>query len=178
MIWQLKDRKLTLKGKDYFIADNSSVIGSVTLYNNVSIWFNAVLRGDNDDIIINENSNIQDGSVLHTDPGIKLIVGKNVTVGHQVMLHGCTIGDNSLIGIHSTILNNVIIGNNCIIGANTFIPEGKIIPDNSIVMGSPGKVVKSVTPEQKQSLLASAKTYINNFKRYQKELKQDIIEVT
>ena len=170
MIYQLQDRKPSFKGQDYFIADNATLIGSVTIYNNVSIWFNAVLRGDNDEIIIHENSNIQDGSVLHTDPGIKLVVGKNVTVGHQAMLHGCTIKDNSLIGIHSTILNNAVIGKNCIIGANALIPEGKVIPDNSIVLGSPGKIVKSISMEQKEFLQKSANTYIKNFKRYKKEL--------
>ena len=136
-----------------------------------SVWFGCVLRGDNDDIIIGERSNIQDGSVLHTDPGIKLTVGQDVTVGHQVMLHGCTIGDNSLIGIQAVVLNRAVIGRNCIIGAGALIPEGKVIPDNSVVMGMPGKVVKE-NPESAAAMLKmQAAHYVQNAQRYLQDLK-------
>ena len=171
MIYSLGDRKVEIKGDDYWVADNATVIGSVVLENNASVWFNVVIRGDNDVITIGENSNIQDGSVLHTDPGVKLTVGKNVTVGHKVMLHGCTIGDNSLIGINSVILNGAKIGKNCLIGANSLIPEGKEIPDGSLVMGSPGKVVRELSAEQQKGLEMSAMSYVNNFKRFKKDLK-------
>jgi carbonic anhydrase/acetyltransferase-like protein (isoleucine patch superfamily) len=140
------------------------------LKNNASIWFNVTVRGDNDPIEIGENTNIQDGSVLHTDVGMPLIIGKNVTVGHMVMLHGCTIGDNSLIGIGSIILNGAKIGRNCLIGANSLITEGKEIPDNSMVMGAPGKVVRQISEAQIQMLTGSALHYVENWKRYDKGL--------
>jgi len=170
MIYSLGDREIEIKG-EYWVADSADVIGSVVLENNASIWFNAVLRGDCDRIVIGENSNIQDGSVLHTDAGVELIVGRNVTVGHKVMLHGCTIGDNTLIGINSVILNGAKIGNHCLIGANTLIPEGKVIPDGSLVMGSPGKVVKQLSEDQKKMLEGSALHYVNNFKNFKQNLK-------
>ncbi len=155
---------------DYWIAPNAAVIGNVILKKNASIWFNVTVRGDNDPIEIGENTNIQDGSVLHNDVGMPLIIGKNVTVGHMVMLHGCTIGDNSLIGIGSIILNGAKIGRNCLIGANSLITEGKEIPDNSMVMGAPGKVVREVSEGQIQMLTGSALHYVENWKRYQKGL--------
>jgi carbonic anhydrase/acetyltransferase-like protein (isoleucine patch superfamily) len=155
---------------NYWIAPNATVIGNVVLKNNASIWFNVTVRGDNDPIEIGENTNIQDGSVLHTDVGMPLIIGKNVTVGHMVMLHGCTIGDNSLIGIGSIILNGAKIGRNCLIGANSLITEGKEIPDNSMVMGAPGKVVRQISEAQIQMLTGSALHYVENWKRYDKGL--------
>lgn len=170
MLYSLGDKKVEIRGDDYFIADNATVIGEVLLENNVSVWFNAVLRGDNSLISIGENSNIQDGAILHTDPGVPLNIGKNVTVGHKVMLHGCTIGDNSLIGINSVILNGAKIGRNCLIGANSLITEGKEIPDGSLVMGSPGKVIKTLSPEQQAELATSAAIYVANFKRFKREL--------
>ena len=136
MLYCLGERRVQCEG-EYFIAPGAVVIGSVVLKNNASVWFNAVLRGDNDVITVGENSNIQDGSVLHTDGGMPLVVGANVTVGHKVMLHGCTIGDGSLIGINAVVLNGAKIGKGCLIGANSLIPEGKEIPDFSLVMGSP-----------------------------------------
>ena len=151
---------------EYWIAPGAVVIGNVILKTNASIWFNAVARGDNDPIIIGENSNVQDGSVLHTDTGSPLTIGANVTVGHMVMLHGCTIGDGSLVGIGSIILNGARIGKNCLIGANTLITEGKEIPDNAMVMGSPGKVVREIGPEQAAVLAGSALHYVENWKRY------------
>jgi carbonic anhydrase/acetyltransferase-like protein (isoleucine patch superfamily) len=150
----------------YWIAPNATLIGRIRLEHNASVWFNATLRGDTDLISIGENSNVQDGSVLHTDPGLQLIIGKDVTVGHMVMLHGCTIGDNTLIGIGSIILNRTRIGKNCLIGANTFIPEGKEIPDNSFVIGSPGQVVKQTTDAHIAMIKASAGHYVENWKRY------------
>jgi carbonic anhydrase/acetyltransferase-like protein (isoleucine patch superfamily) len=173
MIYSLGQRRLEIRGQDYFIADNATVIGSVILEQNASIWFNAVLRGDNDLITIGENSNIQDGSVLHTDSGISLTVGKNVTVGHKVMLHGCEIGEGSLVGINSVILNGAKIGKHCLIGANSLIAEGKVIPDGSMVIGSPGKIVRQLTPEQMQGLEMGAQHYVENFKRYLQELTPD-----
>jgi len=155
---------------DAWVASNATLIGKVKLEKNSSIWFNAVLRGDIENIHIGEGSNVQDGSVLHTDPGCPLKVGKNVTIGHMVMLHGCTIGENSLIGIGAVILNNSKIGKNCIIGAKTLITENKVIPDNSLVVGSPGKVVREITEEEKQSVLENTKRYQDNWKRYSKSI--------
>jgi carbonic anhydrase/acetyltransferase-like protein (isoleucine patch superfamily) len=174
MIYSLDERQLQTEG-DYWIADNATVIGSVVLKNNASVWFNVVIRADNDIITIGENSNIQDGSVLHTDAGVPLTVGKNVTVGHKVMLHGCTIGDNTLIGINAVVLNHAKIGKNCIIGANALITERQEIPDNSLVVGSPAKVVKMVSEGQAMMLQMSALHYVQNFKRYQTQLKPDPI---
>ena len=173
MIYRLGDKQVEVVGEDFFVADNATVLGLVRLENNASVWFNAVLRGDNALITIGENSNIQDGAVLHTDPDIELTIGRNVTVGHKVMLHGCTIGDNSLIGINSVVLNGARIGKNCLIGANSLITEGKEIPDGSLVMGAPAKVVKTLTPEQQEGLLESAQTYVDNFKRFKAELRLD-----
>ena len=171
MIYDLEDRRLVTRG-DYWIAPNAAVIGSVVLENNASVWFNVVIRGDNDLISIGENTNIQDGAVLHTDYGFPLVIGANVTVGHKAMLHGCTIGDNTLIGINAVILNNARIGRNCIIGANALIPEGKEIPDNSLVMGSPGKVVKDISEMQAMRIQLGALHYVENFKRYREHLKK------
>ena len=173
MIYSLGDDSVDISGEDYFVAENATVVGKVRLENNASVWFNAVIRGDNALISVGENSNIQDGAVLHTDPGIPLIIGKNVTVGHKVMLHGCHIGDNSLIGINSVILNNVEIGNNCLIGANTLLTEGTKIPDNSLVMGSPGKVKKEVDKNLKIILKGSAEHYVENGKRFKSGLKEE-----
>jgi carbonic anhydrase/acetyltransferase-like protein (isoleucine patch superfamily) len=172
MIYTLEGRAPKFLGPDYFIADTAAVIGSVTLHNNASIWFNCVVRGDTDELIIGENSNVQDGSVLHTDPGIKLRIGRDCTIGHMVMLHGCEIGDNTLVGIKSVILNNAKIGRNCIIGANTLITEGKQIPDNSLVMGSPGKIVRQVSDEEAKFLTLQARHYVQNAARYRQHLER------
>lgn len=171
MIYALGDKRIEIKGDDYFIADTATVIGSVILENNVSIWFNTVLRGDNDIIHIGENTNIQDGSILHVDEGVPLTIGKNVTVGHKVMLHGCTIGNNTLIGMNAVILNHAKIGNNCIIGANALITEGKEIPDGSLVMGSPGKVIRPLTEQEIMTLQFSATHYVENAKKFKALLK-------
>ena len=159
------------KEDEYWIAPNAAVIGRVILKKNASVWFGATIRGDNDPITIGENSNVQDGSVLHTDTGYPLTIGANVTVGHQVMLHGCTIGDGSLIGIGSIVLNGAKIGKNCLIGANCLITEGKEIPDNSLVMGQPGKVVGELNEEAIARLAKSAETYVRNWQRFARGLK-------
>jgi len=151
---------------EYWIAPNACLVGHVILKTNASIWFGAVLRGDNEPIIVGENSNVQDNSVLHTDMGQPLTIGADVTVGHQVMLHGCTIGDGSLIGIGSIILNGARIGRQCIIGANSLITEGKEIPDRSLVMGSPGKVMRTLDPAQAEAVAAGAHHYVANWKRF------------
>ncbi|MEW6166001.1 MAG: gamma carbonic anhydrase family protein [Pseudomonadota bacterium] len=155
-----------------WVAPNATVIGDVRLAENVGIWWSAVLRGDNDPIAIGANTNIQDGSVLHTDAGVPLAIGRDVTVGHLVMLHGCTVGDGSLIGIKSVILNNAVIGKNCLIGANTLIPEGKAIPDRSLVMGSPGKVVRELTDAQVARIAHAAAHYVENARRYRQLLEE------
>ena len=160
MLYQLAERIPELRGKHHFIADNATVIGSVILEENVSVWFNAVLRGDNAAIHIGANSNIQDGAVLHTDSDAALTVSTNVTVGHQATLHGCNIGEGSLIGIKAVVLNHCIIGKNCLIGSNTLITEGKVIPDNSLVIGSPGKIVRSLTDDEIEALNASSAHYV------------------
>jgi carbonic anhydrase/acetyltransferase-like protein (isoleucine patch superfamily) len=172
MKYSLAERNVTTKG-DYWIAPNATVIGSVVLENNASVWFNVVVRADNDIITIGENSQVQDGSVLHADPGFPLTLGKNVSVGHMVMLHGCTVGDGSLIGIKSVILNGTVIGKNCLIGANTLIAEGKTIPDGSMVLGSPGKVVRQLSPEEIARINRISDHYVANFKRYRAGLKAE-----
>jgi len=153
-----------------WIAPNATLVGKVRLERGASVWFNCVLRGDNELIQIGENSNVQDGSVMHTDMGYPLTLGTGVTIGHKAMLHGCTVGDYSLIGINAVILNGAKIGRYCLIGANTLIPEGKVIPDGSLVMGSPGKVIRELTDQQKKMLEASAAHYVHNAQRYAREL--------
>ena len=169
MFYDLKDKKPKNSG-DNWVAPNAVVIGDVTLEKNTSIWFNATLRGDVENIHIGEGSNVQDGSVLHTDPGYPLKIGKNVTIGHMVMLHGCTIGDNSLIGIGAVILNNAKIGKNCIIGAKALITEGMDVPDGSMVLGVPGKIKKQLTKEEQAIPSKNAHHYIENYKRYKTQL--------
>ncbi|HWA14185.1 MAG TPA: gamma carbonic anhydrase family protein [Burkholderiales bacterium] len=170
MLYSLGDRKVVTRG-DCWVADNACVIGSVVLEHNSSVWFNTVVRGDNDVITIGEGSNVQDNSVLHTDEGVKLTIGRNVTIGHHVMLHGCAIGDGSLVGIKATVLNNARIGRHCLIGAHALVTEGKEIPDRSLVMGAPGKVVRQLTDEEVARLLWNAEHYVQNFQRYRRELR-------
>jgi carbonic anhydrase/acetyltransferase-like protein (isoleucine patch superfamily) len=157
---------------DHWVADSATVLGHVILRHNASIWFGCVLRGDNDPITVGENSNVQDGTVIHTDIGQPTMIGRDVTIGHKAMLHGCTIGDNTLIGIGSIILNGAKIGKNCLIGANSLITEGKVIPDGSMVMGAPGKVVRELNDQQIQMITGSAHHYVENWKRYVKGLKR------
>ncbi len=169
----LGDKKLTTTSDNFWIAPDANVIGDVQMGEDTSIWFNATLRADYEPIIIGEGSNIQDGSVIHTDPGHECRVGKFVTVGHMVMLHGCDIGDGSLIGIGSVILNGAKIGKNCIIGSKALITEGTVIPDGSMVMGMPGKIKRELTKEEQEMIPLSAKHYIENYKKY-KELYKPI----
>lgn len=173
-VYSLTDKKPQLPPEgEYWIAPNATVVGDVTLKSGASIWFGAVVRGDNDPIVIGENTNIQDGSVLHSDPGEALIIGANVTVGHMAMLHSCEIGDGTLIGIGAVVLGRAVIGRNCLIGANALITEGKVIPDGSLVMGQPGKVVRTLEPGQIAALEASAEHYVQNWKRYAAGLRVD-----
>ena len=151
---------------DSWIAPTAVLIGKVRLEQGASVWFNTVLRGDNELILIGKHSNVQDGAVMHTDMGYPLTIGTGVTIGHKAMLHGCTVDDYSLIGINAVILNGARIGKHCIIGANALIGEGKVIPDGSLVMGSPGKVVRELTEAQKLKLEASAANYVKNGQRY------------
>ncbi|MES1946316.1 transferase [Salinisphaera sp. C84B14] len=167
MLYRLDDiTPQTPDAGQFFVAENATVLGNVKLEVDASIWFNAVLRGDQELITIGRGSNIQDGCVLHTDPGFPLTVGADCTVGHQAMLHGCTIGDNSLIGIKATVLNGAKIGRNCLIGAGALVPEGKEIPDNSMVIGVPGRVKRELTDEDAQKLKRGAAHYVENYKRF------------
>jgi carbonic anhydrase/acetyltransferase-like protein (isoleucine patch superfamily) len=149
-----------------WIASSAQIIGDITIKSDASVWFNAVLRGDNENITLGEGSNVQDNCVLHTDMGYPLTIGKNCTIGHSAIVHGCTIGDSTLIGMGSVIMNGAVIGENCLIGANTLITEGTHIPDNSLVMGSPGKVKRALTPEDVSNVLRSALSYQANAQRY------------
>ena len=155
-----------------WIADSAQVIGNVDLAADVNIWFGAVLRGDNETLRIGRGSNIQDASVLHTDHGSPLTIGEDVTVGHQVMLHGCTIGDASLIGIGAIVLNGAKIGRHCLVGAGALVTEGKEFPDGSMILGSPAKVVRQLTPEQISALRSGAAHYVDNARRFQAGLRK------
>ncbi|MDH0847556.1 MULTISPECIES: gamma carbonic anhydrase family protein [Delftia] len=155
-----------------WVADSAEVVGNVQLAEDASIWFGAVLRGDCESITIGEGSNIQDASVLHADLGKPLVVGRHVTVGHQVMLHGCTIGDESLIGIGAVVLNGAKIGRNCLVGAGALITEGKEFPDGSMIIGSPAKAVRQLTPEQIEGLRRSAQHYVDNARRFKTGLRK------
>ncbi len=170
-VYSLGERKVTFHGEEWFIAHNAAVIGSVVMHNQASIWFNSVVRGDSDIITIGERTNIQDASVLHADPNIPLTLGKNVSVGHQAMLHGCTIGDGTLVGIGAIIMNHAVIGSRCIIGAGALIPEGKTYPDGVLVLGSPGRVVRELKPEEQAGLLENADIYVRRSKLYREKLK-------
>jgi carbonic anhydrase/acetyltransferase-like protein (isoleucine patch superfamily) len=171
MKYDLGDRKIVIEGDDYFIAESAVVVGSVRIGNNASIWFNAVVRADDGAIVIGENSNIQDGAVLHCEEENVLVIGRGVTVAHQAMLHGCVIGDDSLIGINAVVMNGAVIGRNCLIGAGALVLEKSVIPDNSMVLGAPARVVRPVTPEQIDDILHAAEHYVKNFKDFKKNLR-------
>lgn len=173
MIFTLDDRRATLRAEHCFIAHNATLIGAVTLGDNVSIWYNAVLRGDGDTIEIGADSNIQDGAVVHVDAGSPAKLGRGVTVGHKAVVHGCTVGDYSLIGINAVVLNGATIGNHCLIGANALIPEGKVIPDGSLVVGSPGRVVRQLSEQERKTLEMMAAHYVANGQRYRAGLRPD-----
>ena len=166
MIIDLGNKKLKTADDNFWIAPNASVIGEVNLERDASIWFNAILRADNEPITIGEGSNVQDGAIIHTDPGYACNIGKKVTVGHMAMLHGCSIGDGSLIGIGSVVLNGAKIGRNCIIGSKALVTEGMEVPDGSMVLGIPGKIKKTLTEEEQSVVPLGAEHYIDNYKKY------------
>jgi carbonic anhydrase/acetyltransferase-like protein (isoleucine patch superfamily) len=155
-----------------YVADSAEVIGNVELAEGASVWFGAILRGDNDRMSIGRGSNVQDGSVLHSDPGYPLTLGADVTIGHMVMLHGCTIGDGTLVGIGAVVLNGAKIGRNCLVGAGALVTEGKEFPDNSMIVGAPAKAIKELTPEQAARMRHAAEHYVENSARYRKGLKK------
>ena len=170
-IYQLEDNAPQVHSTAW-VAESAVVVGKVTLAENASVWYGAVLRGDNDHISVGANSNVQDGSVLHTDNGMPLTIGANVTVGHQVMLHGCTIGDGSLIGIQSIVLNGARIGRNCLVGAGSLVTEGKEFPDGVLIVGRPAKVVRELTPEQIAGPQRSAPHYVVQQQRHASQRKR------
>ncbi|MBD2860169.1 gamma carbonic anhydrase family protein [Spongiibacter sp. KMU-158] len=172
MLYELEDRQVKVEGSGHFVAENATVIGSVVLESHSSVWFNAVLRGDTEEIRIGERTNIQDGSILHTDHGFPMVLGKDVTVGHKVMLHGCTVGDGSLIGINAVVLNGAKIGKGCLVGANALVTEGMEIPDGALVMGAPAKIKRMLTEEEQQGLLLSAEHYVQNAQRFSSSLRR------
>jgi carbonic anhydrase/acetyltransferase-like protein (isoleucine patch superfamily) len=159
-------------GEGAWVADSAQVIGNVQLADGASVWFGAVLRGDNEPMRIGKGTNVQEGSVLHSDPGFPLTLGKNVTIGHQVMLHGCTIGDDTLIGIKAVVMNGARIGKNCIVGAGALVTEGKEFPDGSMILGAPASAVREVSPEQQAGLPRIAEHYVANAKRFMTGLKK------
>lgn len=170
MLYKLGEKQPQLEGEGHYIAPSAQVIGDVQLLSHSSVWFNAVVRGDCDRITIGEYSNVQDGAVLHTDPGIPLTVGKGVTIGHKAVLHGCEIGDYSLIGINAVVLNRAGIGKCCIVGANALVTENTEIPDYSLVLGSPGKVVKTLDESTFELLKASSDHYAANGRYFSEQL--------
>ena len=166
------DGRVPVIGEDVWVAEDATVLGLVTLGRQANVWFGAVLRGDNDPITVGERTNIQDGSILHTDDGVPLVLGPDITVGHMAVLHGCTVGQGSLIGINAVILNGAVIGKHCLIGANTLIPENKMIPDRSLVVGTPGRIIRSLSDEEVAHLMASALGYVANAARYRAGLRR------
>lgn len=172
MKFSLGNKDVTLLGSGHFVAPNAVLIGDVTLHDSASVWFGCVLRGDADRIEVGAGSNIQDGAVLHADPGFPLVVGQHVTVGHKAMLHGCSIGDGSLVGINAVVLNGARVGKGCLIGANALVTEGMEIPDGSLVLGTPAKIKSQLTEEQQQGLKLNAEHYIRNALRYNEQLRE------
>jgi carbonic anhydrase/acetyltransferase-like protein (isoleucine patch superfamily) len=171
-LFSIGERRVELRGASHYVAYDATLVGDITLENDVSVWFKVVMRAENDRISIGEGSNIQDGSVLHVDPGYPLHVGSRVTIGHKVMLHGCSVGEGTLIGINSVVMNGARIGRNTLIGANTLIAESKQIPDGVLVLGSPGKVVRDLRQEEKDYLLKIAQGYVERGKLYRSHLKE------
>jgi carbonic anhydrase/acetyltransferase-like protein (isoleucine patch superfamily) len=171
-LFSIGERRVELRGEHHYIAHDATLVGDITLHNEVSIWFKVVIRAENDRITIGEGSNIQDGSVLHVDPGYPMTLAKHVSVGHKVMLHGCTIGEGSLIGINSVVMNGARIGRGTLIGANTLITEGKEIPEGVLVLGSPGKVVRELTQQERDYLLKVARGYVERSRFYKANLKE------
>ncbi|HYY60564.1 MAG TPA: gamma carbonic anhydrase family protein [Burkholderiales bacterium] len=170
-LFSLGERRIELVGRNQYIAYDATLIGSVTLHADANIWFKVVIRAENDRITIGEGTNVQDASVLHVDPGYPMSLGRLVSIGHKVMLHGCTIGDGTLIGINSVVLNGAKIGKGVLVGANTLITEGKEIPDGVLVLGSPGKVVRELNAEERANLLGIARGYVARAHLYREELR-------
>jgi carbonic anhydrase/acetyltransferase-like protein (isoleucine patch superfamily) len=170
-LFSIGERRVQLLGDHHYVAHDATLVGDITLHNNVNVWFQVVIRAENDRVTIGEDCNIQDGSVLHVDPGYPMTLAPRVSVGHKVMLHGCTIGEGSLIGINSVILNGAKIGRGTLVGANTLITEGKEFPDGVLVLGSPGKVVRELKPEERANLLKVASGYVERSRLYKRELK-------
>ena len=171
-LFAIGERRVQLLGEHHYVAHDATLVGDITLHNDVSVWFKVVIRAENDRITIGEGCNIQDASVLHVDPGYPMTLGRNVSVGHKVMLHGCTIGDGSLIGINSVIMNGARIGRGTLIGANALIAEGKEIPEGVLVLGSPGKIVRELKQEERDYLLKVASGYVERSKFYKKNLRE------
>jgi carbonic anhydrase/acetyltransferase-like protein (isoleucine patch superfamily) len=171
-LFSIGERRVELRGEHHYIAHDATVVGDITLHNEVSIWFKVVIRAENDRITIGEGSNIQDASVLHVDPGYPMTLGKHVSVGHKVMLHGCTIGEGSLIGINSVVMNGARIGRGTLVGANTLITEGKEVPEGVLVLGSPGKVVRDLSQQERDYLLTVARGYVERSRFYKANLKE------
>ena len=170
-LYSLGERRVRLLGEHHYVAHDATLVGDITLHNNANVWFKVVIRAENDRIVIGEECNIQDASVLHVDPGFPMTLEPRVSIGHKVMLHGCSIGEGTLIGINSVVLNGARIGRGSLIGANTLITEGKEIPDGVLVMGSPGKVVRELKPEEKAGLLKISSGYVERSKLYKQSLK-------
>jgi len=170
-LFSIGERRIELRGEHHFIAPGASLIGSIVLEENVNVWFNVVIRADNDRVAIGEGCNIQDGSVLHVDPGYPMNLARRVTIGHKVMLHGCSVGEGALIGINSVVMNGARIGAHSLIGANTLIAEGKEIPEGVLVLGSPGKIVRELRQQEKDFLLTIAQGYIDRSRFYRDNLK-------
>jgi carbonic anhydrase/acetyltransferase-like protein (isoleucine patch superfamily) len=171
-IFAIGERRVQFAGEHHFIAHDATLVGDITLEADVNVWFKVVIRAENDRVLIGAGTNVQDASVLHVDPGRPMTLGRMVTIGHKVMLHGCTVGDGSLIGINSVVMNGAKIGKSTLIGANTLIPEDKEIPDGVLVLGSPGKIVRELTQAEKDHLLGIARGYIERSKVYKKTLRE------
>jgi carbonic anhydrase/acetyltransferase-like protein (isoleucine patch superfamily) len=170
-LFSLGERRVQLVGEHHYVAYDATLVGSITLQAHANIWFKVVIRAENDQITIGESTNVQDGSVLHVDPGYPMTLGRHVSIGHKAMLHGCTVGDGTLIGINSVILNGARIGKGVLIGANTLVAEDKEIPDGVLVVGSPGKIVRELKPEERERLLGIASGYVERSRLYQRELR-------
>lgn len=171
-LFSLGERRVELLGANHYVAHDATLVGSITLHADVNVWFQVVIRADNDRITIGEGTNIQDGSVLHVDPGYPMTLGRQVTIGHKAMLHGCSVGDGSLVGINSVVMNGARIGAGTLIGANSLIPEGREIPPGVLVVGSPGKIVRELKQEEKDTLLGIAKGYVERARLYRANLKE------
>ncbi len=171
-LYSIGDKRVEMRGAHHFVAHDATLVGAITLEADANIWFKVVIRAENDVVHIGGATNVQDGSVLHVDPGFPLTLGRQVTIGHKVMLHGCTVGDGSLVGINSVVMNGAKIGKGSLIGANSLIAEGKEIPEGVLVLGSPGKVVRDLKPEERAYLLKIADGYVERSRRYKAELRE------